>query len=315
MARRERRMGGSGAGDAGWYVGEGADVNYRLLGRTGLRVSVIGVGTNQLRRVPERQAVETLGRAFDLGVNLVNLEPDYEGAERLVRIALRERRSRHPILLSAQAGGDVPDFERAFEELCRHFDQNGIDLFGITSITEAELYGARVWGAGGLVEFLVRRKEEGRIRAIFASAHGTPAQLRDLIERDVFDALLLAYNPIGFHIHTFRAETVYDFEQPPPGLRGRYQGEDLATTGGEILPLARAKGVGVMLMKPLAGGLLVRGKAFGSHPWRPDLPPFPVAADVLRLLLSDEAVTCVVPAWPRWRRSRRTSGRARGTCP
>jgi hypothetical protein len=48
-------------------------------------------------------------------------------------------------------------------------------------------------------------------------------------------------------------------------------------------------------MKPLAGGLLTSSKAFPPRPWRPGLPePLP-ARDLLRFLLMDEAVSCVVP--------------------
>lgn len=59
-------------------------MEYRRLGRTGLAVSVVGIGTNELRLVPERQAIRTLIRGFELGVNIVHTSPDYEGAEDLV---------------------------------------------------------------------------------------------------------------------------------------------------------------------------------------------------------------------------------------
>ena len=47
-------------------------MNYRRLGRTNLKVSVVGFGTCQLRLVPDRQAIATLLRGFELGVNLVH---------------------------------------------------------------------------------------------------------------------------------------------------------------------------------------------------------------------------------------------------
>src|SRR5215211_3880302 len=65
-------------------------MNYRRLGRTGLRVSVVGFGTCQLRLVPERVAVETLRRGFELGVNIVHTAPDYEGADELVARVVKE---------------------------------------------------------------------------------------------------------------------------------------------------------------------------------------------------------------------------------
>ena len=60
----------------------------RRLGRTNLEVSVVGFGTCQLRMVTETQAIDTLLRGFDLGVNLVHIAPDYEGTEELVARAV-----------------------------------------------------------------------------------------------------------------------------------------------------------------------------------------------------------------------------------
>lgn len=275
--------------------GTGEVMRQRRLGRANIDVSVIAIGTTQLRRVPQRQAIETLRRAFELGINLVNAEPEYEGAYDLILAALGEYDRAETIRLSFQAGGmNAAQLERAFEAACEKFQRPRLDLFGITSIADQEAFGANVWGKDGLVEFLLRKKEEGRIGAIFASDHGSTEHTRDLLERDVFDALMLAYNPLGFHLHTVRAETVWRFERPPVPI-DRYELEDLPRTGRELLPLARERDVGVMLMKPLAGGLLCSGKAFPAHRWRDEMPARPAASDVLRYLLLNEAVTCVVP--------------------
>jgi hypothetical protein len=63
-------------------------------------------------------------------------------------------------------------------------------------------------------------KDQGRLRALFASDHGSPEHMRQVLERDVFDALMLAWNPLGFHIITFRPDTVWQIETPPLPLRG-----------------------------------------------------------------------------------------------
>ena len=270
-------------------------MNYRRLGRSELVVSVIGFGTTQLRRVPEKQAIQSLARAFELGVNLVNTGPDYEGADDLVAAALRESAPARPVVLSCQAGGSVSDIERAFETACETYGRPCIDLFGLGAIAEQEAFGHDVWGAKGTVEFLRRKKEEGRVRALFASDHGNPAQMRRLVERDVFDVLMLAYNPLGFHIISFRPDKVWQIETPPLPLKGEYGWEDMPRTGAEILPMARARDVGVMLMKPLAGGLLTASKAFPPIPWREGLPAPLAARDVLRYLLQEDGVSCVVP--------------------
>jgi glutamate-1-semialdehyde aminotransferase/predicted aldo/keto reductase-like oxidoreductase len=270
-------------------------MNRRRLGRTNLEVSVIAIGTNQLRRVPERQAIDTLRRAFELGVNLVNAEPEYEGAYDLILAALREYDRPERIHLSIQAGGrSGADLERVFEAACEKFGRERLDLFGITSISDQEAFGANVWGAGGLVELLLRKKAEGRIGGVFASDHGSTEQTLALLERDVFDALMLAHNPLGFHLHSVNAKTVWRYETPPVPIK-HYELEDLSRTARELLPMARQRDVGVMVMKPLAGGLLCSGKAFPGHEWRDEVPDRPSAKDVLRYLLADDAVTCVVP--------------------
>jgi aryl-alcohol dehydrogenase-like predicted oxidoreductase len=44
-------------------------MQYNRVGRTDLQISVVGFGTCQLRLVPEPQAIATLLRGFELGVN------------------------------------------------------------------------------------------------------------------------------------------------------------------------------------------------------------------------------------------------------
>ena len=267
-------------------------MEYRRLGRTNLQVSVVGLGTNQLRRIPERQAIETCKRAFALSINLVNAEPEYEGAFGILRRALDE--SPQGVYLSVQTGGTRDELERALDHTCRAFDRESIDLFGITAISDQEAFGANVWGSGGLVEFLQAMKESGRIGAIFGSDHGSPSQMRTILERDVFDALMLAYNPLGHHLVTYRAKTVWDFETPPFPI-DNYEREDLFRTKTEILPLARQRDVGILLMKPLAGGLLCDGKAFPTYKYRDNLPANPTPARIIRYLLDAEPVATVVP--------------------
>ena len=94
-------------------------MNYRRLGRTNLRVSVVGFGTCQLRLIPERQAIATLLRGFELGVNLVHTAPDYEGADDLVARAVRAWGK--PVIVCSQGYGPMSHFERLFETTCEKF--------------------------------------------------------------------------------------------------------------------------------------------------------------------------------------------------
>ena len=160
-------------------------------------VSAVAFGTSQLRVVPEREVIDTLIKGFELGVNLVHVAPDYEGAEAMLARAIRESPFGSKVLICTQAydvhgnsSGPVQHFERLFEQSCRIFDRECIDLYGIACIDDRENFGENVWGSGGMVEFLTRKKQEGRIRATFCTTHGGPDFIRRLLLADVFDALL-----------------------------------------------------------------------------------------------------------------------------
>ena len=254
-------------------------MNYRRLGRTNLQVSVIGFGTCQLRLVPVRQAIDTLRRGFELGVNIVHVAPDYEGADVLVAQALRE--TSKDVIICSQGYGPPELFEHFFETTCRTFNKERLELFGIACIDDREMLGENVWGTGGIMQFLLKKKEEERLGGIFCTTHGTPGYIKKLIETNLFDALMIPYNILGFHLLTANIPS----KKP----------EHLQDNKDIVFPAARKHDVGLMIMKPLAGGLLCSGHAF---PPRSQLLPESdriAAGKALRYILMNKEIACVVP--------------------
>jgi predicted aldo/keto reductase-like oxidoreductase len=274
-------------------------MNYRRLGRTNLSVSVVGFGTCQLRLVPERQAIDTLRRGFELGVNLVHTAPDYEGADDLVVRALKETPA--DVIVCNQGWGPIDLFERTFEDTCSKFGKERLELFGITCIEDREAAGDNLWGPGGLADFLLRKKEEGRLGGIFCTTHKPPEYIKRLIETDIFDALMISYNLLGFHLlsecdpppaQSWARDT---FERAVLRIRQEQGFESLPRNQTEVFPLAQQRDIGLMIMKPLAGGLLCEGKAFSAR-----APLVPESSRVgatraLRHILQHPEVACVVP--------------------
>lgn len=262
-------------------------MEYRRLGRAQLQVSVIGFGTCQLRLAPEKQAINTLLKGFDLGVNIVHTAPDYGNAEEVVARALRQ--TEHKIIPVSQGydvrgnkRGPVSHFERLFETTCERFGTERLDLYGIACIDDREVYLENVWGSNGMVEFLLKMKEQGRIGGIFCTTHGAPEYVRQLVTCGVFDAVMVAYNILGYHLHSF----------PPSPNR---ECESLPRNQQDIFPLCREHDVGLMIMKPLAGGLLCESKAFTPyHNWGNAFKKT-TARDILRSILLNLDVACVVP--------------------
>jgi glutamate-1-semialdehyde aminotransferase/predicted aldo/keto reductase-like oxidoreductase len=262
-------------------------MQYRRLGRTELSVSAVAFGTCQLQVVPRQQGIATLLAGFELGVNLVHTAPDYGKAEEVVAEAVAT--SGREIIVASQ-GFDVPLrrtgraalFEAQFEATCRRLRRDRLDLFGIACIDDREAYEENVWGLDGMVEFLGRMKAAGRLGGAFCTTHGSPEYIAKLVRSGVFDAIMLAWNPLGFHLLTSSPAAERPFE-------------DIPRTGTEILPLCQDADVGVMVMKPLGGGLLCRSDALPPRHSGPAGTSATKAGDVLREILSDPRISCVVP--------------------
>ena len=251
----------------------------RRLGRTGLWVAPVGMGTCQLRLRPRERALATLRAACQAGINLFHTSPDYEGALELTLEAVRFAAERPTIL--HQGYGPMPHFRHLYQQALASEPGGTLKLFGIACVEDREAVGENVFGAGGMIEFLQAEKAVGRLGGIFCTTHAGAKSMRQYLEMGVFDAAMIAYNPLGFHLLTYNGA-------------GQREFENMEQIREEIFPLAQRLDIGLMIMKPLAGGLLARGKAFPpAGDVRPELPWS--ARQVLEWILKEPAVSCVVP--------------------
>ena len=262
-------------------------MEYRRLGKSHLQVSTVGFGTAQLRLTPENQAIDTLLKGFDLGVNIIHTAPDYGNATDLIGMALK--RSSHKIIVASQGydrpmnqQGPVHYFETLFESTCASLNTDKLDLYGIACIDDREIHKENVWGKNGMVEFLLEKKAQDRLGAIYCSTHGSPEYVKKLVCCGIFDAIMIAYNILGYHLLSC---------SPPPDRHF----ESLHRSREEIFPLCREHQVGLMIMKPFGGGLLCRSLAFPPLFSRENTVEKVSAADVLRSILVNPEVSCVLP--------------------
>ena len=222
-------------------------MTYRLLGRTGVRVSPLCLGTlNFGGPTPDEDAIRIVDAALDAGINFIDTANIYHGgrSEEAVGKALAGRR--HRVVLATKVQGRVGDgpndqgtsrlhILRACEESLRRLNTDYIDLYQVhrpcPEIPIEETLGA-------LTDLVKARK----VRYIGCSTH--PAWM-------VVEALA-ASERLGL--------ARYVSEQPPYNLLDR-------RIENELLPMAARYGLAILPWAPIAQGVLA-----GRYPAADVLP-------------------------------------------
>lgn len=241
-----------------------------VLGSTGLRVSRLSFGASALggvfRPIDESEGIRAVHAALDAGITYFDVAPAYGGtlAETVLGKALKGV-PRDRYVLSTKAGkytrpGAYGDDEldytatRIRSELRRSMERLGTDHLDLVHLHDFEYQGRSKLREAFEEGFptLVALKEEGAIGAVSAGIY--PLDLwRRVIDEAPVQAILT-------HNH-------YSL---------------LDTTGLDLLPACRSKGIGAINASPFASGLLTGGPPPAWHP----------ASEADRRLLSDAARLC-----------------------
>ncbi len=213
-------------------------MRYRRLGRTELRVSVVGVGTWQLggewgRQYDAKEVAEILGRARELGLNLIDTAECYgdHTSEELIGRAIAGSRD-HWVLATKFGHRYTTDHEREqewsvgqvlaqLERSLRALRTDHIDLYQFHSGSDEQLDNDELWAA------LHERVQAGVIGHLGVSIGATT------------------------NVHQARRAV----EVGASVLQVVYSRLDTEPEGG-ILPVAERDDLGVLAREPLAGGLL-----------------------------------------------------------
>jgi aryl-alcohol dehydrogenase-like predicted oxidoreductase len=235
----------------------------RALGTTGLWAGVVGMGTWRtfdVRGEAERTAHSIVGEAIEAGVNLFDSSPMYGEAERVLGAALSSRRDRAIVATKVWAGTAAEGLAQA---------KRALEVFG-DCVELYQVHNLVAWRSQ--LVLLERLKAEGRARAIGATHYEASAfgELAEVMRTGRIEAIQIPYNPLQREVER------------------------------EILPLAEELGLGVVVMRPLAGGRLVRRPPPESE--LEPLRPFGVSTwsqALLKWILSDRRCHVAIPATSR----------------
>ena len=179
-------------------------MKYRTLGRTGLKVSELGMGglfisSFGAERDNARRAVR---RALELGINYVDTAPGYHDSEEVLGWALEG--VEQPYVLSTKLGGRPKPFDPQDKDGLRHSVGESLrllrrDTIDLLLIHEPDRPGQYDWFTdwenfhGPVTEVLAELKSEGIVR--FTGLGGTTAyELAHIINTGAYDVVLTAFN-------------------------------------------------------------------------------------------------------------------------
>ena len=163
------------------------DLPTTILGRTGLRVTRLGVG-GAYCKTPEGYRA-----ALDCGVNYLDTAPAYHDGEdeRIIGEAIAGRR--HEIVLATKVGKrDAVGARAELENSLRLLGTDYIDIWQIHYLNKAEER-EQVLGPGGAMEAAVKAREEGLVRFIGVTGHDW-AEVGKAVATGLFDTVLCWYN-------------------------------------------------------------------------------------------------------------------------
>ena len=153
-------------------------MKYRTLGRTGFKVSEIGLGGEYLEGKPLKQVCNTVDAAMDAGINLLDCFMSNPDIRSNLGTALKGKRDKmyiqghfRSIWKNGQYGRtmDVKVVQAFFEDLLRRMQTDYIDLGMIHMIDNAQEY-EEIF-SGPILEYALELKQKGLIRALGVSCH------------------------------------------------------------------------------------------------------------------------------------------------
>lgn len=221
-------------------IPDGARVPARELGRTGQRVSIVGLGGYHLGIPGEAESVRIVRTALDHGMTFLDNCWDYHQGRSEERMgkALQGGYRQKAFLMTKLDGRTAAAAREQLAQSLRRLRTDVIDLVQIHEVIRAD-DPERCFASGGAVEALVEARHAGKLRYLGFTGHKDPQiHLRMLeVARQHgfrFDAVQMPLNVLDAHFRSFERE---------------------------VVPAALRDGVAVLGMKPMGAGLVLQSGA------------------------------------------------------
>jgi aryl-alcohol dehydrogenase-like predicted oxidoreductase len=175
-------------------------------GRTGYTSSRVIFGAAALGSMRQERADELLGLLLDHGVNHIDTAASYGESELRIGPWMAEHRAR--FFLATKTGERTGDGARAeLERSLTRLRVDAVDMIQLHNLVEPDEWEI-AHGPGGAVEALLRARDEGLVRFVGVTGHGTRIARMHLrsLERHPFDAVLFPYSFVALQDDAYRAD-------------------------------------------------------------------------------------------------------------
>lgn len=203
----------------------------RTLGKTGSKVSILGLGGHHIGTIEDdQQAVRFIRQAIDRGVTFLDNAWEYHRgrSEELMGHALRDGYRKKVFLMTKHHGRrDKKTALKHLEDSLRRLKTDVIDLWQFHEVIYSD-DPAMIFSKGGAIEAAEEAKKAGKVRYIGFTGHKDPAIHLDMLNHDYeWDAVQMPVNVLDPHFKSFQKN---------------------------VLPVLIKRNIGVIAMKTLGFG-------------------------------------------------------------
>ncbi|MCD4713375.1 MAG: aldo/keto reductase [Clostridiales bacterium] len=199
----------------------------RTLGTTGLNVKAVGFGGIPIQRVEQDEVNAIIEAMIETGINFIDTARGYTVSESFIGNALSDGKRSNFVIATKSPAKDYEQMKADIETSLKNLKTDYIDLYQCHLVKEMDQY-RQILSENGAYKALVEAKTAGKIRHIGITSHSVDL-LNEVIDDMPFETIQFPYNII------------------------ERQAE-------ELFKRASQRGIGVIVMKPLAGGALENGE-------------------------------------------------------
>lgn len=186
----------------------------------------IGLGGIPIQRISDEDGIELVRKSKDFGINFIDTAKGYTKSEEIIGKGIKGIRESF-ILATKSMSRDYDKMKEDIEDSLKKLQTDYIDLYQLHNISNEKDY-YKVFESNGAYTALLDAQKEGKIKKIGITSHSIDI-INKALETDYFDTIQFPYNIVE--------------NQAELAFKKAYE-----------------KNIGVIVMKPLAGGAIEDGK-------------------------------------------------------